>query len=281
MKKGISVWAFPSDWSLERIFSLAVEAGFQGIELAYDLQGNVHADSSTAGLKAIQKQAKTAGLELSSLATGVFWQVNLISDSDEERTKAKYHLNQLLRCASDLEVGCVLVVPGFVGPFEAGAPVVKDYDTAFSRAVSDFQAAAVVAKKLGVAIGIENVWNKFLSSAWEMRAFIDSVGSPFVGSYFDVGNCLRSGYPEQWIQMLGSRIKAIHFKDFRVNVGNLNGFVDLFEGDVDYPAVISALKEIRYDGYCVVEVFSRSQYPESVVLRAGADISRIFKEGGL
>ena len=173
------------------------------MSLAYDLKGNVHAGATTAELKAIQKQAKSAGVELSSLATGVFWQVNLISDSDEERTKAKHHLNQLLRCASDLEVGCVLVVPGFVGPFEAGAPVVKDYDTAFTRAVSDFQEAAVVAEKLGVAIGIENVWNKFLSSAWEMRAFIDSVGSPFVGSYFDVGNCLRSGYPEQWIRMLG------------------------------------------------------------------------------
>lgn len=281
MKKGISVWAFPSDWSLERIFSLAVQAGFQGIELAYDLKGNVHAGSSTAELKTIQRQAKSAGLELSSLATGVFWQVNLISDSDAERTEAKRHLNQQLRCAADLEVGRILVVPGFIGPFEAGAPVVNDYDTAFKRAVSDFQEAAVSAEKLGVVIGVENVWNKFLSSAWEMRAFIDSVNSPFVGSYFDVGNCLRTGYPGQWIRMLGSRIKAIHFKDFRVNVGNLNGFVDLFEGDVDYPAVISALKEIGYDGYCVVEVFSRSHYPESVVRRAGADISRIFKEGGL
>ena len=230
---------------------------------------------------AVQRQATSVGLELSSLATGVFWQVNLISDADEERAEAKRHLRHLLRCASDLRVGCVLVVPGFVGPFEAGAPVVKDYDAAFERAVSDFQEMAVTAEKLGVSIGIENVWNKFLSSAWEMRAFIDRVGSAFVGSYFDVGNCLRSGYPEQWISMLGSRIKSVHFKDFRVNVGNLQGFVDLFEGDVDYPAVISALKGIGYGGYCVVEVFSRPRYPESVVLRAGADISRIFKEGGI
>jgi hexulose-6-phosphate isomerase len=81
--------------------------------------------------------------------------------------------------------------------------------------------------------------------------------------------------------MLGSRIKSVHFKDFRVNVGNLQGFVDLFEGDVDYPAVMSALKEIGYSGYCVVEVFSRARFPESVVLRAGADLTRIFKEGNV
>ncbi len=235
----------------------------------------------SADLQAIRKQAKSAGLELSSLATGIFWQVNLLSDEPEVRAEAMRHLNHILELAAGLEIGCVLVVPGFIGSFEAGAPVVKDYDVAFQRAVADFQKAAIAAQRLGVTIGIENVWNKFLTSAWEMRAFIDRVNSPFVGSYFDVGNCLRTGYPEQWIRMLGSRIKSVHFKDFRVNVGNLQGFVDLFEGDVDYPAVMSALKEIGYTGYCTVEVFSRACYPESVVLRAGADITQIFKEGGV
>jgi L-ribulose-5-phosphate 3-epimerase len=278
IKKGISIWAFPTDWSLARCFSLAAQAGFDGIELAYDLKGPVHAGVPASDLQAIRQQAKDAGLELSSLATGVFWQFNVISHSDDERTEAKRHLNHLLELAAGLEVQCVLVVPGFVGPFEAGAPVVKDYDTAFKRAIDDFQQVAVTAERLGVTIGIENVWNKFLTSAWEMRAFIDSVNSPFVGAYFDVGNCLRTGYPEQWIRMLGSRIKSVHFKDFRVNVGNLQGFVDLGEGDVDYPVVMSALKGIDYTGYCVVEVFSRARYPESVVLRAGADIARIFAE---
>ena len=264
---------------MERCFSLAAQAGFDGIELGYSLQGPVRAGVPAADLQAIRKKANDAGLELSSLAAGIFWQVNLISDSAEERAQAKHHLNHLLELAAGLDVPCVLVVPGFIGPFEAGAPVVQDYDTAFKRAVADFQQAAVAAERLGVTIGIENVWNKFLTSAWEMRSFIDHVGSPFVGAYFDAGNCLRTGYPEQWIRMLGSRIKSVHFKDFRVNVGNLQGFVDLFEGDVDYPAVISALKEINYTGYCIVEVFSRARYPESVVLRAGADISRIFTEG--
>ena len=215
-------------------------------------------------------------MELSSLASGIFWQINLLSEDAEERAEAKRHLRSLLESAAGLEVGCVLVVPGFVGPFETGPPVVKDYEAAFQRAVADFRQVAPLAERLGVAIGIENVWNKFLQSAWEMRAFIDAVGSPMVGSYFDVGNCLRNGYPEQWIRMLGKRIKSVHFKDFRVNVGNLQGFVDLFEGDVNYPEVMAALREVGYQGYCVVEVFSRQAYPEAVVLRAGADVTRIL-----
>lgn len=42
----------------------------------------------------------------------------------------------------------------------------------------------------GVAIGVENVWNKFLLSPLEFSRFIDEIGSPAVGAYFDAGNVL-------------------------------------------------------------------------------------------
>lgn len=70
-----------------------------------------------------------------------------------------------------------------------------------------------------IHIGVENVWNKFLLSPLEMRAFIDEIGSEWIGSYFDVGNVVYAGYPEQWIRILGKRIKKVHFKDFRRNPG--------------------------------------------------------------
>jgi L-ribulose-5-phosphate 3-epimerase len=280
MKKGISYWAFPPGWTMDRCFGLARDAGFDGIELSYSLDGLITRETKTSDLKALVQQARRAGLEICSMASGVFWKINFISDDDAERANAKKHLKRILEIASDLEVRHTLVVPGLVGPFEAGAPVIKDYETTYRRAVTDLKEITPTAEKLGVAIGIENVWNKFLSSALEMRSFIDEIGSPMLGSYFDVGNVLRSGYPEHWIKILGKRIKGVHFKDFKVNVGTLQGFVDLFEGDVNYPAVMSALKEIGYDGWCVVEVFARQSYPESVVLRAGTDINRIFKEAG-
>src|SRR5659263_668632 len=87
-------------------------------------------------------------------------------------------------------------------------------------------------------IGLENVWNKFLLSPIEMRDFIDKIDSSYVGAYLDVGNVINTGYPEQWIRILGKRIKKVHFKDFRKSVGTLSGFVDLLAGDVDYPEVM-------------------------------------------
>ena len=93
------------------------------------------------------------------------------------------------------------------------------------------------AEDLGVSIAIENVWNKFLLSPLEMRDFIDHFDSENVGAYFDVGNVLLTGYPEQWIRILGPRIKRIHIKDFKNSIGTEDGFVDLLEGDIDFEAI--------------------------------------------
>ena len=94
----------------------------------------------------------------------------------------------------------------------------------------------------------------------EMRNFIDEFNSDYIGSYLDVGNVIYMGYSEQWIKVLGKRIKKIHFKDFRREVGTLGGFVDLLAGDVNYPAVLEALKEIGYDSYCTAEMIPGYKY---------------------
>lgn len=276
MKRAISCWAFTPKQPLKEIFDVSVHAGFEGIELAYALDGPINPSSTRTDIRGILSLAKNSGIAISSLATGIFWSVNTISDCAEEREKAKRHVRKMLEIADMLGVSAILTVPGWAGPFEAGDPAVADYDKAFARAVSDFQELGASAEKYGVNIGIENVWNKFLSSAYEMRAFIDLVGCKYVGCYFDVGNILRTGYPEQWIHMLGNRIKGIHFKDFKLSVGNLQGFVGLLEGDVNYPRVMSALKAINYDGYCVAEVFARPGYPNSVPIKAGIDMEYIF-----
>lgn len=125
---------------------------------------------------------------------------------------------------------------------------VAPYADAYDRA-RDFIAAALPrAERLSVTIGIENVWNKFLLSPREMAGFIDSFASARVGSYFIFGNVLTNGYPGHWITLLGPRIKRVHFKDYRRNVGTIDGFVDLLSGEVNWPAVMSALSSVGYDG---------------------------------
>jgi hexulose-6-phosphate isomerase len=148
---------------------------------------------------------------------------------------------------------------------------VQDYQTVWDRATEGVRSALGTAEECKVSIGIENVWNKFLLSPLEMRGFIDQFDSPWVGSYFDVGNVIAFGYPDQWIRILGSRIKAVHVKDFRRAVGTAEGFVDLCEGDVPWPAVMAALRDVGYAGPLTAELIPH--YPSNPELRC-ANASR-------
>lgn len=254
MKKSISYWSFPPNLTLKKCFALAQKAGFEAIEVALPSGKELTLSSSKEDLLQIKKAAKEAGLELSSLASGLFWDYSLTSNSLKTREKAKQIACKMLEFASYLGVDTVLVVPGAVDVFFKPGGEVVSYDAAYERSLSALKELVPVAEKYRVNIGVENVWNKFLLSPLEMRDFIDKVGSPFVGAYFDVGNVVLTGYPEQWIRILGKRIKKVHLKDFRSSSGNASGFVDLLEGDVNWKEVMAAFKEVGYDGHLTAEM---------------------------
>ncbi|MFC5531444.1 sugar phosphate isomerase/epimerase family protein [Cohnella yongneupensis] len=266
MKKGINIWSFPGGMSLADSIRLAKTAGFEGIEPALGATGELGLDCTERELLEIRKTAEDTGIELTSLASGLYWDYSLTSSDASIRAKARDIVKKQLESASVLGVDTILVVPGAVGvDFIPGSEVVP-YDRAYDYALEALSGLAAEAEAQRVSIGIENVWNKFLLSPLEMRGFIDAIGSPYVGAYFDVGNVIYSGYPEHWIPILGHRIKKVHFKDYRRDAGGLHGFVDLLAGDVDYEAVVSALKGIGYDGYVIAEMIpGYRQQPQQIV----------------
>jgi len=254
MKKGINIWSFKEGTSIADAIVLAKKAGFDGIELSLNESGELGLDAGDKEILAVRSRLEDAGLEIAGLATGLYWSYAMTSEDSGMRSKAVDVCKKQLEVAAALGVDAILVIPGAVGvDFIPGAEVVP-YDKAYDRALEAIGSLVPHAESAGVSIAIENVWNKFLLSPLELRTFIDAHGSRYVGSYFDVGNVVHSGYPEHWIRILGDRIKKVHFKDYRRQAGGLHGFVDLLAGDVDYPAVVSALKEIGYDNYVTAEM---------------------------
>jgi hexulose-6-phosphate isomerase len=160
------------------------------------------------------------------------------------------------------------VIPGAVAvPWDPSKPVVP-YAEVWKRATAGVKAVLPTAAKLKVAIGLENVWNWFLADPVAMRTFVDQFKSPWVGVYFDVANCAINGLPEHWIEILGKRIKAVHVKNFSRSdcAGVLHGFGDdLLKGDVNFPAVVKALKKIRYSGALTAEMIPFSRLPNLVL----------------
>lgn len=277
MKKGINIWSFTSGTLIDK-FKLAADAGFEGIEVSISDTGELGLDATREDLLAIKKAANDLGLEIYSVCNDLVWSNSLTSPDAEERERAKKFVRRQLEVASILGADTILIVPGVVSASFAPNFGIVDYDVAYERAYESVKELIPDAEKYGVVIGVENVWNKFLLSPLEMRDFIDKFDSPWVKSYFDVGNVMLTGYPEQWIKILGSRIKKIHFKEFRCNVGNLDGFVDLLAGDVNWNAVVDALDAIGYDGWVTGEMIpAYAQHSEQIIYNTSNSMDKILR----
>lgn len=277
VKKSISYWSFAGKSCVEAM-RMAKDAGFDGIELAMDGAGDLTPQTTPEQLAALRSSAEEIGIELPSVASGLYWSYSFTSDDADERRRAHDTAVRQLQCAKALGADTILVVPGSVSvEFVPERPVVP-YDVAYDRALEQMRALAPIAEELKVSIGVENVWNKLLLSPLEMRDFIDKIGSDYVGAYFDVGNVVFSGYPEHWIRILGKRIKKVHFKDYRRSPGGLNCFVDLLAGDVNWPEVRRAFADIGYDGWVTGEMIPPYAHGASqIVYNTACSMDRILK----
>lgn len=265
MLKAISVWALPPAWvSIEQFpatFYRLRALGFEGIELAFDPTGPIGFASTVEEMAHLRQAADAAGIRITSLATGAFFATHFAQDDPAQRAAARRIMVKMLELGQALGITSLLTIPGSVDvAWDPSVPVLP-YDVVFSRCHEGLLGVLPECERTGVRIGVENVWNNFLLSPLEMRDFIDAFNSPYIGAYFDVGNVIPTGYPEQWIAILGSRIIGIHVKDYRRAVGSLAGFVDLLEGDVNWPAVMAALRAVPYDGPLVAEIGLYRHYP--------------------
>ena len=259
MKKGINQWVFPPDLPAQKALAAAHAAGFQSFEICVGEDGPLRFDVSDQDLKAIRRHADRLGLTLDSVATAACWRYPLSSPDAAVRSKAKALVSRMIEIAAEIGADTILVVPGLV---DAGT----SYDDAIERSLDALQELEPLAAQRRVSIGIENVWNKFLLSPVEMRDYIDQFESPYVGAYVDVGNLVAYAFPEQWIRILGTRIRKVHLKDFRASTGTLEGFVMLMEGDVNWPAVMAALRAAGYGGPLTAE-YAPYKHGHEVTLR--------------
>lgn len=253
MISSINGWTFPADMPIAQAARAAREAGFAGFEPTLNATGELTPTTDEAACRRIGDEIRAAGLQVVSLASGLFWQTHYT------------HADPLVRQAAiDLTVACLdrarwlgadvlLVVPGVVRRDKEPGRLVCGYADALVRAHAALQQLMPAAERRGIVIALENVWNGFLLSPVELCELIDRLNSPWIGAYFDVGNVQKFGMPEDWIRTLGPRIARVHIKDYRVAVGTSAGFVPPGDGDADWPAILAALGQVGYDGPLTVE----------------------------
>ena len=222
-------------------FKMARDAGFDGIE------AQTVTDAKVA--EQIREAASKTGLEIHSVMNMAHWDYPISSSNPADVEKSVAGMETSLHNAKLWGADTVLLVPGVVNPKTA-------YRDAYARSQKVIRDRILpLAQELKIVIGIEEVWNKFLLSPMEFAQYVDSFKSPWVRAYFDVGNVLLYGYPQDWIRTLGKRIHKVHVKDFLMDHKEGKYYwKNLGEGELDWPEARKALGEIGYRGYITVEI---------------------------
>ena len=256
MKVGFSL-AIPNEKYCDEILPMIREAGFDGFEPTLTPKdGLPNLAEPEASAERLRVKAEKLGLEIPSMRGGpTFWPV-FASPNKEDRDRAIAAAEKALTAVKIMGGSAMLTVPGQIKES-------RDYIAATGWATESAKRLAPIAERLGITACIENVENGLFISPLDMRNLIDAVASPQVKSYFDVGNCLflGQGLPEDWIRILGSRVGRIHFKDAVPH----KEIAYLLQGEVNWPAVVKAMRETGYDQYVCVELTPYKLLPQRML----------------
>jgi len=240
LKKGIMWGSIGVGKTILEKFQAAKEAGFDGVETMSHLER-----------KEVLAARDATGLIIPSVCGELHWKYPVSDPDPKVREAGVAALKVTLEDARAYGADTVLFVPGRVNE-------TVRYDECWSRTVEELKKVIPLAEKLKVKIALENVWNNFLISPMEAASFVDQFQSPYVGFYFDCGNVLVYGWPEQWIKILNKRLAKVHIKEFSRKIADKQGKgagfgVKLLEGDVNWPAVMKSLDDIPYHGWTTIE----------------------------
>lgn len=282
MKKSINLWAlpYPDRMSLRECFELAKRAGFDGVEVNFDLDSDISPKASDADLRRIAKTAADIGIAISGVCSYLFWPYPLTADAPKVRARALELASNMIRATHLLGTDNLLIVPGAVF-----IPWMKDVKP-IPLAVCDRRAKEAIAKlvpqaeKLDVHLNIENIFvSGYLMTAGEMNAFVDHFGSDHVHVHFDTGNIMFFQFPEDYIPVLGKRIRNVHLKEYtkRSTDYTAEGFRPLLDGTTNWPAVMDAFDAIGYRGYLTFEYFHAfPHYPEALAYYTSDALDRLL-----
>jgi len=253
MLKGINLWTMSTNpWDMGRsvprdirqCLDMAKDAGFDGVELVKGLHREISNNSTKKDILEVKQYADDIGIEIFSLVSQENMDCFISSKNKEKAMLAKEDIMNNIDIASILGVRQILVLPVSVDED-------NDYIQSHLRGIEQLKELADYAKEKDVTIGIENIPNKALLSPFEMKWFIESVGSTSIGCYLDLGNCAIWSNPIHWIYALREKIIAVHVKDYNYDTKR---HCDLYSGNIDFNSCIKALKDIGYDKWVTAEI---------------------------
>jgi L-ribulose-5-phosphate 3-epimerase len=228
MRKAVGWGMIDRSLSVEDRFRLAKDVGFEGVEVSR------HMKEPDPEPQVLARASEKVGIPIHGVVNGTHPDLDAAIDD-----AAVYGATTVLHVArTDPEAS---------------------YMENYRRSQELIRGAIPQAERKKVKILVENVWATFLIEPLTMARYVDEIGSPWVMAYFDIGNVMRWGYPQHWIEVLGKRIDKIHLKEYSLKVAMREGMGKGFDfpmgqGDIDWARVRQELKKIGFQSWATAEV---------------------------
>lgn len=257
MRKGIYYSFLPGETPEEK-FTAAKKYGFDCVEIPTLDTDDVR--------KRYLDAANAASIKIPSIMNSAHWQYPLSDPSADVRAKSVEGMYKSLETAAVVGADTVLLVPAVVKPGVT-------YERAWERSQREISLMLPDFASKGVCIACENVWNKFLLSPIDFVRYIDEFNSRWAAAYFDVGNIVMYGIPEQWIVSLGQRLRKVHIKGFDYAT---RSWCSLLAGSIDWKAVTTAFKLVGYDDVITAELKGEGETDDERAASISADMDKIL-----
>ncbi|MBQ8578214.1 MAG: sugar phosphate isomerase/epimerase [Clostridia bacterium] len=252
MKTSINAWSVKGDTGFAEMFAQISAAGFDGIELNIDAPGTAHGlsmettDGDLAEIKKLSDAYNLPVVSISTSQTAGMWG----SPDPAVREKVKALVRKQIYCAEALGATGILTVPGGMNDNLSLLASWKNSVTAMKEFGAEI-------KGCKIKVGLENVWNAFFTSPFDMVHFLDELDCPEYAIYYDAGNMHAFSSSEHWVEVLSGRIDKVHVKGYKRNHGSINQggiWCDITDADIRWDKVVPGLKAGGFDGYLTAEV---------------------------
>jgi sugar phosphate isomerase/epimerase len=277
MKLGFNS-AILNECSFEEVIDYAADNGFSCVEIcawpkgkaARKYAGVTHIDVEHLDVDYIKNYSEAKGVKISAIA----YYPNAL---DEDAEKSDYYVTHIKKCIEAAKKLDINMVTTFIGRDQK-----KTIEENLTTMTTVWKPIVAYAEELGVKIAIENCPMLFTADEWPggqnlmttpaiFRRVFELIPNKNFGLNFDPSHFV-------WQQMdyikpiyeFQERIFHIHFKDIKVYKDRLNDVGIMATpleyispklpglGDVNWGQYVSALTDIGYRGYAVIEVEDKS-----------------------
>jgi len=227
--------------SLERSIALAGELGFDGVEIFAPGPEAIDAEP-------LSRMLAAAGVGLAAVGTGAGWvkhRLHLADPDADRRTQARQYLRRMIDC------GGALGAPAIIGSMQGPVGQTGDTDSARRYLCEALEEGAAAAAAYGVPLIYEPLNRYETQQCCTMAAgvtLLESLAADNVRLLCDLFHMnIEESDIAAAILTAGKWVGHVHFVDSNRRPAG--------HGHLEFGPIISALKQIDYQGYLCAEAF--------------------------